>query len=537
MIRTTLALCTLLAPNAAGQTFLEAGTWTSSDAAPFEQFGHSIALVGGLGFVGAPQQGHAGTGYTFDAAADVELDRWLPSPLVPNQSFGHAVAASGDLVVFGAPADNGIAGLTGSASLYQASTRTLLAKLIATDGTFNDQLGRSVAVGGNLVVAGAPGDDPAGFSSGAAYVFNATNGLQVAKLVPSDGGVNDFFGWSCAVSGSRALIGLGEQAPNGAGAGAAYLFNAPSGAQLHKLVPNDAAVGDGFGQSVLLVGNRAFVGAPWKATPAGVGAVYVFDAASGTQLAKLLPQSATSAANFGSSLANGGGRLVVGAPGDDLSSGALYVFDLSTLVQLGRLVDSGAAQGQALGFDVAADGDVAIASAGGSQNAGAVHRFDLSQFDDAGAAFCFGDGFGTPCPCNQFGDALEGCANSSGRGSTLTGVGNTDLSGETFQLRVLGAAPGVPGLLLRGANQVAGGLGTVAGDGLLCVAGQTGRSHVQVTSAGGWTVFDRFGAQSLGAASYGAGVPTNYQFWYRDNANLCGGGFNFSSAWTVVWQP
>ncbi len=149
--------------------------------------------------------------------------------------------------------------------------------------------------------------------------------------------------------------------------------------------------------------------------------------------------------------------------------------------------------------------------------------------------YCFGDGSGAICPCGNLGNTGEGCANSSGAGgATLTGAGIAFLSNDTFSLTASGVPGAKPGLVLRGANQLTG---ILAGDGLLCTGGSTARSQVQVTS-GGSTVFTAFQGASFGASSYGAGVPTNYQFWYRDPvAGPCGGGFNFSNGVSVVWAP
>ncbi len=156
----------------------------------------------------------------------------------------------------------------------------------------------------------------------------------------------------------------------------------------------------------------------------------------------------------------------------------------------------------------------------------------------SGVAYCFGDGSGSLCPCLANGSANEGCANSSGiGGATLGASGNPSIAGDTFQLQVLGVPGNKPGLILRGANQLNGGFGNPFGDGLLCVAGQTARSQVQVTSAGA-TTFTNFQGQPFGQSSYGVGVPTNYQLWYRDAANACSGaGFNFTNAWAVTWLP
>ncbi len=128
--------------------------------------------------------------------------------------------------------------------------------------------------------------------------------------------------------------------------------------------------------------------------------------------------------------------------------------------------------------------------------------------------------------------------NTSGTtGATLTGAGNTSLTNDTFSLQVVGAPGAKPGLILRGAVQVNAGLGIGIGDGLLCTTGSTARSQVQITSAGS-TTFTDFQGSPFGVSSYGAGLPTNYQFWYRDAANTCSGaGFNFTNGWTVIWTP
>ncbi|MFT7669674.1 MAG: hypothetical protein ACI8X5_002379 [Planctomycetota bacterium] len=156
--------------------------------------------------------------------------------------------------------------------------------------------------------------------------------------------------------------------------------------------------------------------------------------------------------------------------------------------------------------------------------------------DNAGTAYCAGDGSGEVCPCESNGNAGEGCANSGGLGGVrLSATGNAYLLADTLQLEVNGAPGNVPGLLFQGMNQLNAGLGNPLGDGLLCTSGQVLRSQVQVTSAGS-TLFSNFQGSGFGAASYGAGVQTNYQFWYRDAQGTCSGSeFNLSNAWAVTW--
>ncbi len=164
----------------------------------------------------------------------------------------------------------------------------------------------------------------------------------------------------------------------------------------------------------------------------------------------------------------------------------------------------------------------------------------IIEFDSgsSGTPYCFGDGTGTSCPCGNDGVAGAGCANSNGpvSGATLAGAGGASLSNDTFSLDVVGVPANKPGLILRGANQLAGTL--TGGDGLLCTSGNTARSHVQITSAGGATTYTQFNGAAFGISSYGAGVTTNYQFWYRDPVgSLCGGNFNFTNAVGVNWVP
>ena len=197
------------------------------------------------------------------------------------------------------------------------------------------------------------------------------------------------------------------------------------------------------------------------------------------------------------------------------------------------------------GRDLSGQVSLAPAATGYSQVCLAdEHAAALGPIND-GAAYCFGDGSGAACPCAASGPAGRGCANSAGFGARLIGFGTASLSADTFRLTAGGTPDAKPGLILRGANPLNGGLGTPTGAGLLCTGGQTARSQIQFTYAypsaftvPGVTTFTDFQGSPFGASCNGVGVPTNYQFWYRDPQETCSGsGFNFSNAWTVTWGP
>ncbi len=104
-----------------------------------------------------------------------------------------------------------------------------LFKLLPDDGAAGTWFGFSVAISGATAIVGAIGGDDNGFFSGSAYLFDITTGRQIAKLLPDDGGDEDRFGWSVAISGATAIVGALEDDDNGDNSGSAYLFAAAPG--------------------------------------------------------------------------------------------------------------------------------------------------------------------------------------------------------------------------------------------------------------------------------------------------------------------
>ncbi len=213
------------------------------------------------------------------------------------------------------------------------------AKLLADDGDADDVFGDAVAIDGDVIVVGAQDDEALGNWSGSAYVFERDPNdvwSQTAKLLPHDGGPFWFFGESVAVSGNRILVGASRAhtfAPSG---GAAYIFERdPNGAwpQVAQIVSDDIANSDVFGASVALCGDVAVIGA-WGDDDHGqqTGAAYVFvrqPEGSWSQVAKLLADDGAAYDKFGNAVAVSGNTAVIGAYYDDDNgedSGSAYVF-------------------------------------------------------------------------------------------------------------------------------------------------------------------------------------------------------------------
>ena len=161
-----------------------------------------------------------------------------------------------------------------------------LAKLTASDGEYYDEFGYSVAASGNTVVVGSQDaavnnvDD-----AGAVYVFVKPstgwgNMTQVAKLWASDGKVDDDLGTSVAISGDTVVSGA-PHSVEGQAPGGVYVFVKPPNGwadmtETAKLTPSDSVAADFFGLRVSMTANTVVVGAPTKTSSVSPGAAYVF---------------------------------------------------------------------------------------------------------------------------------------------------------------------------------------------------------------------------------------------------------------------
>ena len=174
-------------------------------------------------------------------------------------------------------------------------------KLTPSEGESGDIFGKALALAGKRAIVGAERSNEYGDNSGSAYLFDLDTGERTAKLLPDDGAAYDYFGYSVATDGQLALVGAYGRSNdgNGVSAGAAFLYDALSGRELAKILPDDGAAGAQFGHSVLLSDTLVLVGAPSDVgNGAYSGAVYVFDLASLQQIAKFTPEDLVSGSLF-----------------------------------------------------------------------------------------------------------------------------------------------------------------------------------------------------------------------------------------------
>jgi len=386
----------------------------ASDAQANDEFGWSVAVDGDVVIVGARYEDTGGSGagaaYLFERNAGGtntwdEVKKIQASDKHGDLWYGWSVAVAGDVTLIGAPGDDDKGVNAGAAYVMPVSDKTKefteAAKRTASDAGANDYFGCSAAVDGDVLIAGAYGENSGGSDAGAAYIFERnfdgmSNWKEVKKIMASDAQADDFFGFSAAVAGDVAVVGAYGEDSGSAEAGAAYVFErnidgTNTWNEVKKLTASDAETDDFFGYSVAVAGDVAIVGALHKNTNAG--AAYIFERNIGgtnawSEVKKLVPSDVEADDFFGCSVAVAGDVAVVGSRWDDDAggnAGAAYVFErnfggTNNWGKSIKIIASDAEANDQFGISAAVEGDVAVVGAY-TENAGGI--------SDAGAAYVF----------------------------------------------------------------------------------------------------------------------------------------------------
>ncbi len=472
----------------AQQAYLKASNTGAND-----NFGSFVAISGDTMVVGAPLEDSNATGVNGNPANNSATDsgaayifvrngtNWVQQAYLKasntgaDDGFGWAVAVSGDTVVVAAyNEDSNATGVNGDPA-NNSATESGAAYIFVRNGTnwvqqaylkgsntgAHDAFGWAVAMSGDTVVVGAPGEDSnaSGVNgnqsnnslsfAGAAYVFvrSGTNWSQQAYLKTSNPRDSDNFGATVAVSGDTVVVGTynesssatgvnGDQTDNSApAAGAAYVFvrTGTNWAQQAYLKASNTGADDEFTGSIggLAISGDTIVVASPKEDSDGIGvngnqsndlatdsgAVYIFvrSGTNWTQQAYLKASNAEAGDEFGLQVAISDDVVVVGAGDDSNATGvngdqsdnsvtdscAAYVFvrNGTNWTQQAYLKASNTGANDLFGLFVAVSGGTVVVGAPGEDsNATAVNGNQTNNSaTDSGAAYVF-TGFGHAAP-------------------------------------------------------------------------------------------------------------------------------------------
>jgi hypothetical protein len=318
------------------------GSWihqqrlAASNGTIADTFGASLAISGERIVIGAPRMESA---YVFERSGTVwtEQHTLKAKNAAPYDGFGTSVAISRETIVVGAPgADQRSLADAGSAYVFENSGGSWIQQqLVNQPPGAGDAFGCAVAIGEDLLVVGAHGDD----AHGTTAVFTRSGGVWSwqGTLAAHDASAGDGFGASVAISGTTVVVG----APNDdeysfADSGSIYVF-AGRGAfwsQQQKIVNPYSAATDRFGYSVGISGSMLAVGTPndeLNGTRQGTAVVFESIAGVWREDQWFLFETGTPSPAFGHSVAISGGTVVVGAPGVGLlMGGSAQVFSTNT---------------------------------------------------------------------------------------------------------------------------------------------------------------------------------------------------------------
>ncbi|MGC1378892.1 MAG: hypothetical protein WA821_21855, partial [Anaerolineales bacterium] len=418
----------------------------ASNADAGDNFGYSVALDGDTLAVGAYYEdsnatgvngnqwynsaGDSGAVYVFTRSGGV----WSQQAYVKASNteagdyFGQSVALSGDTLAVGTwHESSSTTGVNGnqadnsalhSGAVYvftrSGTAWSQQAYVKASNAEADDKFGQSVALSGDTLAVGAPGEssDATGVNgdqannletrAGAVYVFtrSGTAWSQQAYVKASNTQYNARFGGSVALDGDTLAVGGAAEM--------VYVFTRSGTTWSQQAYLKSSYTGPDylFGESVALSGDTLAVGAPGESSNAtgvngnqadysvpGSGAVYVFtrNGVDWSQQAYVKASNTDYGDWFGWSVALSGDTLAVGAYYEDSratgangdqadnsapNAGAVYVFTRSgaTWSQQAYVKASNTYPSNWFGWSVAVSGDtLAVGALGESSNATGVN--------------------------------------------------------------------------------------------------------------------------------------------------------------------
>lgn len=290
------------------------GVWSEmqklvpDDRAEDDEFGWSVDISGTTAIVGAHFEDHdaAGSNFLFNAGSvyifDLSGGVWtqtqkivgsdraedIVDPADPDlaDQFGHSVAIDGDYLIVGAFGQDLNSGggsplsEAGAAYIFERSggVWSEVEKITNSDREEQDQFGFSVAISNNFAAVGANEEDENEggtgtlSNSGSVYFYERDMGgdwIENQKIVASDRGTGDRFGWDVNMEGDELVVGAARcnsdeedmaSLPD-AGAGYAYEYDGAEWVEVNKMDASDRQTDDQLGISVGVSGGTIIMGA------------------------------------------------------------------------------------------------------------------------------------------------------------------------------------------------------------------------------------------------------------------------------------
>ena len=336
-------------------------------------FGSALAISGRDIYVGQPGNSYGpGEVYIFrqDATGAWKVSKKLTMSGATNgDGFGSAVAVDGNTLLVGSSKADSGKGAVYVFSRDAAAGWRESGRIVPTDRKAEDDFGSNIVISGDrLFIATAPGSGRA-----AVYVFKRSGSTWAAEttLMAADTMPNTQYGQAIATSGDRLMIGAWRA---DSGTGAVYVYRRdPSGWRQENRITSPGPItgrNSGFGAAVLLRGDTAIIGAT---NDRAAGAVWFFslDTTVGRNgqwvpVTRALPFDGSFGTRFGSTLAEVGNELWVGAGGANQFQGRVYRLtrDSTGFPSATKLGPATLEDGDRFGSKIAVSGSLAAVTVG-----------------------------------------------------------------------------------------------------------------------------------------------------------------------------
>ena len=294
------------------------------------------------------------------------------------QGFARSVEILDGKILIGEPANYHQPGIVYEFS-NNGSTWEQSAMLSASDGEIGNNFGSSFSADGSMMLIGAPG---ANDNRGAAYLFemnSAGDWTETAQLSLADTSQTGF-GNSVLVNGDHAFVSAPGH-DNGAGAVIVYRISDGEWSETARLA-NPDTTGSNFGSTLALDGNHLAVGAPQR--QGGNVFVFEYDGSAWNYTSTLDSRQADERSLFGSSLNVMGNQIFAGAPRHSSGSGAVIVFtkdeESGDWEESSRLLAFDGQSRYAFGTAIEFSGEsVWIGAPNSDRGAGAIYQFNRDE--------------------------------------------------------------------------------------------------------------------------------------------------------------
>ncbi len=208
---------------------------TAFDAAENDKFGYAVDISGDYAIIGATRDDDNGSSsgsvyiYKRSGLEWLHQIKITTSEAAPDDWFGYSVAIDGEYAAVGAIYDDNANSNSGAVYILKRTDDVwaLHSTILAFDGAALDRFGYSVSIDGDLCVISAVRDDDSANDAGSIYLYkyDGVNWAYQNKFTADDADDSDYLGHSVRINNGNIITGAIGDDDNGDKAGSVYLFD------------------------------------------------------------------------------------------------------------------------------------------------------------------------------------------------------------------------------------------------------------------------------------------------------------------------